>query len=154
MPRRLDEFFFKTVKIARSLHKPGLVSESLNLTLTLTGTDRAFTTWSVVNAKDLEGWIQLPRTTEELSADAVEIQIPIKFSAAGLRERTQAYYVDLVLVINSAITQEVTVRVLLSICIALTSESAVRMHEIMSLAYAIPEHAACAHTCHHAFYVC
>ena len=110
MPRRLDEIFFKTTGIARSLHKPGTVSESLNLTLTLTGTDRAFTTWSVVNAKDLEGWIQLPRTSEELSADAMEIQIPLRLTAAGLRERTQAYYADLVLFISSAITQEVTVR--------------------------------------------
>ena len=121
MPRRLDEIFFKTTGIARSLHKPGTVSESLNLTLTLTGTDRAFTTWSVVNAKDLEGWIQLPRTTEELSADAVEIQILLKLSAVGLRERTQAYQVGLVLLISSGIKQNVTVRALLSVGIAQAS---------------------------------
>ena len=82
----------------------------MNLTLTLTGTDRALTTWSVVNAEDLEGWLQLPRTTEELSADATEIQIPLIFTAASFRERTQAYEAGLVIVISSAVTQEITVR--------------------------------------------
>ena len=75
----------------------------------------------MINAENLEGWIQLPRTTEELSADAVEIQILLKLSAVGLRERTQAYQVGLVLLISSGIKQNVTVRALLSVGIALTS---------------------------------
>ena len=112
VPRRAQELVYTSTSVQASLQKPEDASLSLNVTLRLTGTDRAAIVWRVTNVDDLPSWIQLPRTAQSIADDAQVVQIPIVLLASGQRERAQVYRDSLIIAVSSyAIETVIEVRV-------------------------------------------
>ena len=107
-PRRQQELVYTSTGVQASLQKPHYVSVSLNLTLRLTGTDRAATMWRVTNADVLDSWMQLPHAAANISDDAQVVQIAITLTASGRRERAQAYTETLIVAVSSYAFESVT----------------------------------------------
>ena len=111
VPKRLEQLIYTSTNVQRSLHKPHKVSEPLNLTLRLTGTERVVTAWRVTNAGSLKTFIQLPQNSSSISADEHVVQLPLVLTALGRRERAQVYSDNLVVAVSSQTDERVaTVR--------------------------------------------
>ena len=108
MPRRLKQLFYTSSSIERSLQKPQMMRVSLNLTLQMTGDDGAATTWLVSNADTLKTFIELPRRSGDISAEADTVHMPLVLTASGRRERAQVYEDILILVVSSLTTVVLT----------------------------------------------
>eukprot|EP00966_Prymnesium_polylepis_P065553 1521241-Prymnesium_polylepis.1 len=96
-------------KVTAALQKPGRQSDFLNVTLRMQGTNtESPASWSVGNAGDLPGWLQLPRVKGSTDAHAIargdtDVPIGLVLDATGLRERAAPYTATLNISVRSSV---------------------------------------------------
>ena len=109
IPTRMDTLTLTSTSVQRSLQKPLHLSERVNLTLELTGTDRAEMTWNLSNAAELRSsatWLRVPTVSSRVpalpSGQAIDrVEVELELDAAGQRERAEAYTATLLFSIRS-----------------------------------------------------
>eukprot|EP00966_Prymnesium_polylepis_P013364 308380-Prymnesium_polylepis.1 len=101
-PKRMESVSLIYERISTTIIKQQNSFEAFNLTLQMTGTDRAATTWVVTNADTLPPWVVLPVHATEIPAGASTLQIPVALSAVGLPELSAAYTTTLLVTVASA----------------------------------------------------